>query len=270
MSRKNTSPLSQQDLLDFLRKDSDFGFEMATLNVLRLVGLDAEHAAVYVDPVTNRIRSYDMRARWTAEGRSLRFAVECKNLRSHAPLLIHATPRLESEAYHTVVVRKRTNGGLFQTTYRNEGVYHPAEVVGRQTDQPTRENSGEFKSSDGATYEKWLQAVNGCFDLVRELATTPLRDAQACAVVPVLVVPEGTLWQVDYDMHGSVTKAVREVERATLILRHCWGVPTQFGQLTYDISHLEIITLPALHQRLKNLMEAGGLLTDAENLISRD
>ncbi len=60
------------------------------------------------------------------------------------------------------------------------------------------------------------------------------------------------------------------VESATtLILRHPWAVDTMLRKVAFDISHLEIITLPRLQQRMRNLIDAGGLLTDAEKLIEQ-
>jgi hypothetical protein len=240
---------------------------MGSLAILRSLNLESEHAAAYVDPVTNRIRSYDIRSRWFDRNRSIRFAVECKNLTNTAPLVIHATPRLESEAYHTVIARYRIGGMLFQTPHKRGNVYAVGDPVGRQLDQPMKDHSGDFKSSDAPTYEKWLQAVNGCFDLLKELVGSPAREPEVCALVPLLVVPAETLWQVDYDENGAVKCQVRLVERASLILRHKWSAGTSHGPVTYDISHLEIVTLPALSQRLTNLVGSGGLLADTEHLL---
>lgn len=266
MSARSLAPLTPQELAEFLT-GSDFGLEMAALNVIRSLGIEAEHAAVYTDPVTGKLRAYDIRARWNQALRWIRFAVECKNLSAGSPLLVHATPRLESEAYHTVVARYRVGPIAGYQPSRRENVYAMGDPVGRQTDQPAKNERGEFKSSDSATFDKWLQAVNGCLDLVREISDGPLPAPQAHAVIPILVVPEGTLWQIDYGIDGEITAQVRQVERSTLILRHKWVVQTFYGDLSYDISHLEIITLSALHQRLKNLIDDGGLLAGAEALM---
>lgn len=123
MPKRPATPLAQHDLALFLSQGSDFALEMAALEVLRSLGLDTEHAAVYVDPITSRIRAYDIRARWIQERRSIRLAVECKNLQRTAPLLVHATPRLQSEAYHRRVSLDRSQVNL--------GVRQRQEVRGR-------------------------------------------------------------------------------------------------------------------------------------------
>jgi hypothetical protein len=38
--------------------------------------------------------------------------------------------------------------------------------------------------------------------------------------------------------------------------------------MNYDVSHLEIVTLPALAQRVKNLVNEGGAFADAAALIA--
>ena len=263
MASNPSNPLTASDLTDFIAAESAFALEMAALQALRTLGFDAEHAAAYVDPVTTKIRAYDIRARLVNAARSFRLAVECKNLQRTSPLLVHATPRLPTEAYHTVVKHYRIGDHPFSRADKlRSKVYEAGVSVGRQTDQPTKDDKGKFKSSDGPTYEKWLQAVNGCLDLVQELAAASHSETHFGVIVPFLVVPVNTLWQVDYDDDGTVVTQVRQVERATLILRHSWTAQISFSPLKYDISHLEIVALPALSQRVKDLTEAGGLLSD--------
>ena len=145
---------------------------MAALAELRSLGFDATHAATYVDPATSKMRAYDIRARWFGAGRSIRLAVECKNLKPSAPLLVHATPRAMSESFVSVVARYRIGGSLFQDLHAQPNVYEADEpVADRWID---REGNGRFKSTDSATYDKWFQAVNGCYDLVKELAFASL------------------------------------------------------------------------------------------------
>jgi YD repeat-containing protein len=268
MARTAPIILTQADLAQYVAQEADFAFEMAALHAIRDAGFDAEHAAAYKDPVTGRIRAYDIRARWSSPTEAYRFAVECKNLRPHAPLLVHATPRLESEAYHTVIARYRV-GNVFSDTHRLAGVYQRGVPVGRQTDQPMKDDKGDFKSNDSTTYEKWSQAVSSCADLVREAVNAAYQDPQVCAIVPILVVPDGVLWQVDYDEQGNISTAVRQIDRTTLILRQHWSAEVMFGPLHYDISHVEIVTLSSLVARMKYLWGPNGLCAGSEQLLKR-
>jgi hypothetical protein len=268
MASNSDRPLTETDITQFIEGESGFSLEMAALRVLRSLQMDSEHAAVYVDPTTGKMRAFDIRARLITEPIAVRLAVECKRIRQTAPLLVHATPRRSSEAFYSIVRRKNLGGSLRQYVMHRPNLYKAGEPVGRHTDQPTKDEKGKFKSSDAPTYEKWMQAVSGCSDLVRELLYDRCPPEQIGVVVPLLVVPAETLWQVDYDDDGTVIQPVRQVESTTLILRHSWQVQTAPELINYEISHLEIVTLTALKQRAEDLIAT--VRTDMSWLPSDD
>ena len=121
--------------------------------------------------------------------------------------------------------------------------------------------SGELVSNDEATFEKLNQAINSCQDLVRtfsEKVSPPLRRA----VVPVLVVPTGLLWQVDYDPDGAITMLPRQLEKATFFLDSAWTVMSVYGdRIVYRLSHIEVVTFDAL----TGIEEAGWVLEDSSH-----
>ena len=243
---------------------------MTALASIRAAGFEADHAATYKDPISGKLRAFDIRARWSGNSRSLRFAVECKNLRANAPLLIHATPRTPLESTHSVVARYQNGPGIFYPdAIPREGCYRTNEPVGRQTDQPSKDASGDFKSTDSETYEKWIQAVSGCQDLVREMVSSESIDSQLCAVVPVLVIPDGMLWQVEYAGNGDVVAAVRQVARSSLILRQTLSVDARVGLLHYNLSHIEVVTLSELAPRMSWLSGPDGLCAGAVELLEQ-
>ena len=109
-------------------------------------------------------------------------------------------------------------------------------MTGKKTDQVGREMSGELVSNDEATFDKLNQAVNSCQDLVRTLSgkvAPPLRRA----IVPVLVVPTGLLWQVDYDSDDAITMVPHQVKRVALFLDHAWSAMSPYGgSISYRLS----------------------------------
>jgi hypothetical protein len=270
MAAKPSQPLSQSDLSRYVRDNSDFALEMAVLSSLRKMGIVAEHAGSYVDPVTGKLRAYDIRAHWIDGIRTLRLAIECKSLEAIAPLLIYATPRLASEAYHSVMFRYRIGGSMFIDVDSRAGVYVVDEPVGRQPDQPMLDSNGNFKSNDTATFDKWIQAVNGCSDLVKASLHTPFSPGggDAAAVIPMLVVPEQMLWQVSYHADGTIDQDAHMVDNATLILRHTWTHPGNFGPVNYSVSHLEIVTLGSMPARLRSLMSDAGMFNGSESALT--
>jgi hypothetical protein len=247
VARLKTDPISAADLSDFVDTGSDFGFEMKTLAQLRAEGFECSHAGSYRDPVTQKIRQFDIRALVHRAASTLALAVECKNISANNPLLLSAVPRIPSEAFHDLIVYRSMASPPFvtRTVGADDSVYRPGAMVGKQTDQVGRDASRLY-SNDVDTFEKLNQAVNSCQDLIG-MMLDPNRAAGFRVAVPVLVVPAGRLWQVDYNSAGEVTVPPRQVERSSYFLDHTWVVPTKFEDLIrYRLSHVEVITLSAL------------------------
>ena len=241
MAKLKASPISGADLSEFVGTVSDFGFEMKVLAELRRAGLTCSHSGSYRDPVTGKIRQFDIRAVVDRGGSTLALAVECKNLSTNNPLLLSAVPRTPNEAFHDLIVyRSMANPPFVTKTVRgDQSAYKPGAMVGKQTDQVGRDAAG-LVGNDTLTFEKLNQAVNSCRDLI-EAMLDPIRPAPNRAVIPVLVVPTGRLWQVDYDSNGEITTAPRQVPRAAYFLDHTWVDP-----IRYRLSHIEVITFEAL------------------------
>jgi hypothetical protein len=249
MAKLKNDPITDKDLADFVANDSDFAFEMRVVAQLRQLKFDCSHSGTYQDPVSHKIRQFDIRAVTNRDSGTLALAVECKNLRPNHPLLLSALPRTETEAFHDLVVL-HVGGSIgvvrIDPVLGSRSVYKPGEMVGRKTDQVGRDSDGKLVSDDILTFEKINQAVNSCKDLVQQfvLSRTP---PHIKAVVPVLVVPASLLWQVDYTPDGTMQTAPRRVPRATLFLNNTWTVEDHaWGAKSYRLSHIEIVTLGAL------------------------
>ncbi|MGB9455953.1 MAG: hypothetical protein WCB12_07925 [Bryobacteraceae bacterium] len=249
MAKLKPDPISAQDLADFVADESDFAFEMQVLRLLRAAGFNCSHSGTYRDPVTDKIRQFDIRAVKSQRYGTLALAVECKNIRPSNPILLSAVPRTEPEAFHSLLVlHQSTNYSYCEVQLRSgsQSRYRPGEMVGKRTDQVGRDTSEALVSNDEAAFEKLNQAVNSCQELVRQYADErfePLRRA----IVPVLVVPAGLLWQVDYDEDGAVAIAPRRVGSATLFYDHAWStMPRGQGLISYRISHVEFVTAETL------------------------
>lgn len=269
MKRKDAPPLTPEDLAEFVAQKSDFRFEMDVLRQLRTEGFDANHAATYVDPLSNKIRAYDFRARWSSGSLVLRLAVECKNLSASSPVLVYATPREEVESFHSLVKRTQSGGIRFNSAHLMNGAqsaYKSGLPVGRQIEQPIKEGGG-FKASDAQTFDKWMQAVNGCADLIKQTVADAHGYPSLQGIVPMLVVPDGCLWQVEFDSDGVLTCPPCEATTAQLILRHTWTAQTSMGPVNYDVSHLEIVCISAIARRLAELRGQGGLFVGAETIL---
>ncbi len=247
---KPENVVTAQDLARFVAGDSDFAFEMRALVELRRLGFDCSHSGTYRDPVTDKIRQYDIRALKHSDTATLALGVECKNLRPIRPLLLSAVPRTADESFHEIVVYEShgsARAASVRRVARHESVYRTGEMVGKKTDQVSMDNHGALVSDDQVTFDKLNQALNSCQGLVRQLATKA-SPPLIRAIVPVLVVPSGLLWQVDYAADGILQTPPRRVEHATLFVNHAWSfdLGPVFGAVIYRISHIEIVTLGGL------------------------
>jgi hypothetical protein len=260
--------MTEADIGRFLETQADFAFEMRVLSALHSLGFECQHAGTFRDPITDKIRQFDIRARRNAGPYHLRLAVECKNLRDARPLLLHAVPRREAEAYHDLIVRKQPPQANTQTrSIRGyESAYKPREFVAKRTDQVSRTQDGGFKSSDTEVFEKISQAVNSLHDLIRN-SVYQIMPHQAHAIIPMLVVPDGTIWQVDYGEDGSVVASPRQVSSATLFLDNTWVIQTA-SITSYSISHLEIVALGSLKERTEYLAGPEGVFALEDSLLA--
>jgi hypothetical protein len=257
MPGKSNDPIGKPELDKFIAEDSDFGFEMRVLAEFRAVGFDCLHSGTYTDPVTKKIRQFDIRAAIDKGEWRFALAVECKNLRT--PLLISAVPRTPQEAFHCVI---RFRGGTTSyhapvvCDYVTDGsIYKADQPVGKKTDQIRREGS-KLTTDDSATFDKMGQAINSTEDLVKDMISSDYQRFRV--VVPVLVVPRDMLWQVDYDADGQIVVGARMVDRATIYMNHDWEASYSGHSLSYAISHLEIITRDSLAQTVTHWMGTEG------------
>jgi hypothetical protein len=258
MTRLKGIPIGASDLEQFVHEKSDFAFEMRVVWALRELGFDCAHGGTYRDPVTQKVRQFDIRAT-RVDGHRLVLAVECKNLQPNAPLLLSAVPRAVSESFHHLLhVPPQSPFTRVQEVKGAQSFYPAGEPVGKQTDQVGRAANGLLVGDDQVTFEKISQAVNSCEELVRNYGNTT--SSIVTAIVPVLVVPSERLWQVEYDANGSVQKSPRPLGRSTLFLDCSW----QFGQKSigfseYRLSHLECVTFDELQSWTAKCFGDGGL-----------
>jgi hypothetical protein len=266
MAKLKPDAITETDLREFVANDSDFGFEMQVLKQLRSLDFECSHSGTYQDPVSEKIRQFDIRALKRKGSCALELGVECKNLRANYPLLLSAVPRTTMESFHQLV---SFEGAVTQvvnvrTVQAPGSVYKAGEMVGKKTDQVGRDASGELLRDDTATFEKLNQAVNSCNDLVRKSAVEPHEPRPFFkAVVPVLVVPPQLLWQVDYAEDGDVLVQPRRVIRSSLFINHAWTVDLgPWGTVEYRLSHLEVLTLDGLPGILLDWLGPSGFFAE--------
>jgi hypothetical protein len=252
MSKPKNQVIERAHLEAYRSTRSEFAFEMKVLSRLSQLGFSCEHSGTYSDPVTEKVRQFDIRARIRWQDDVLSLAVECKSLLATAPLVLSRAPRKRNEAFHQVmrIPIKRPNHHDLRpwVTYHVRHPYSAYKVtglVGKKMDIVSCSDRNEFVASDRDIFDKFSQSLSSCFDLIRSAAPAAGRGTNQ-VVVPVVVVPDGMLWGLDYDAEGGAVGPPQPLEKAEFFVSTRWASISDGVGFAYRISHVEIVTFSAL------------------------
>ncbi|HUU94997.1 MAG TPA: hypothetical protein VM487_04600 [Phycisphaerae bacterium] len=273
MAKLKPGPIDERDLVAYLNSHSDFAFEISVLNRLTSQGFTCEHSATYEDPITKKPRQFDLRAKKAFDTKLIRLAVECKHVGANYPLLISCMPRRDEESFHEVVysvdparVSLRETSGpripafeMRATTARITGansVYKPGQPVGKSCEQVGRTTNDELTGSDSGIFTKWSQALSSAQDLVDSACYDGENGSELAylsVVVPVVVIPDGSLWAASYDSDGAVRDAPRQESRCPFVVRMQYAGGDAMHGMNYTISHVEFVTMSGLDELIRDL-----------------
>jgi hypothetical protein len=260
----NSAPLTAAELRAYLDSQDDFAFERRVFTHAKGFGLAVEHAGLYEDPATSKIRQFDLRASIEHGDHRLSVAIECKSLSPSFPLLISCVPRSPSESYHQVIY------GLTGPTFSADGnaelrdmrtsLYAAGEYVGKDMSQVGRDRRGGFTGNDEKVFDKYQQAMASATDLIAAAVEyhRPRRAVEkVTAILPVLVVPDRTLWQARYSSRGQLEGEPEPADHLTFYLGRKYPVPNT--GLEFRISHLHVVSETRMATLLGEIGHAGGI-----------
>lgn len=265
MSKKsvNDAPFTQEEVQQYVQTYSDFSFEVKTLSLLCASSFNCSHSGTYTDPVTGKTREYDIRATKIdiAQGigfYELQLPVECKNIKPNSPLVVHRLPRRREESTHDLVINTGNSRGRL-TVPPPFSLYQKGNLAGKSVDQ-LRRNDLKIYGSDAEVFDKVSQALCSAYEMV-QVAASGHGNFIVSSVIPILVIPTGTLWIIDYDENGNVVHGPEPVQQTSYYCGKTWSYP---GQLlsAYSISHLEIVTIDYLQEFVRYLYVDRYDLTD--------
>ncbi len=123
-------------------------------------------------------------------------------------------------------------------------LYEKGDFVGKSVARVgVASSGGDFVCDDSEIFDRWSQAISSAHGLIASANSHFGDDEEAeCAywIVPVLVVPMGTLWVADYDSKGTLLGAPKVADEVEIYLDHS---PWKVGQMfSYTISHLHFVT----------------------------
>jgi hypothetical protein len=136
-------------------------------------------------------------------------------------------------------------------------LYQPNQYVGKALTQVGLSEAGSFVSNDYEVFEKWGQAIASANGLIHEAAH--LDDgagmSQRSIVLPVLVVPDETLWVANYSENGVLQEGPVQKDEVEFYI----GDTQRFDQTRreFSITHLHIVTKTGLDLLLRRFAEGG-------------
>jgi hypothetical protein len=264
--------IEKSDLEEFIKTQDDFALELYVYSSARNLGFAATHAGSYSDPITGKTRQFDVRAsRSCGQDLHVYLAIESKCLRPSFPLLISQIPRIRSESFQGVMQtegNKLTPEGEVRVmgprVLRLDGVssiYPPNQYVGKAVVQVGYNEVGRFVTKDSEVYDKWGQAIASANDLIRTASTFRVASdmAQRSVVLPVLVVPDGTLWVANYSDNGTLQEGPVQTDQVQFYI----GVSQTFvpnPDYLFPVSHLHVVTKSGLNAFLDSFLDGGANL----------
>lgn len=265
-----------EDFQEYLRSQSDLAFELQILKILKDENCKCSHGGAYDDPVSKKTREYDIRAELSTEIFKIKLAIECKNLRPNFPLLVSCIPRTKEEAFHQVCLGypgKRTDVSVdkylgkkisvntFQ--FQDSQLYEIGKPVGKSCSQVGRTlQDKQITSSDSEIYDKWAQALSSSYDLLTEIykEIEKTNTIGFCFFLPILVVPDDRLWEVQFSEIGDAITNPTIVNRCQYFVGKSFYAKWNWTGHSYTFSHLEIMTMTGLKNFFQELKRDNNLI----------
>lgn len=255
-------------------ESDDFAFEMRILRTLREKAGDSLpsrilHGGMYSDPIRREPRQYDFSFEIGRGALAVRLAIECKNVFRLSPVVVSGCERIAREARHDIIAwgrgvleRKeitRTGGISVTIPVKNSAIFPKSEFVGKSVGKlrPPKGsaksgalNEGYALTNDSELYDPWSQAVAHAATIAKSATDRPREPTSGKAAnprfticLPVVVLPDQTLWAVKYDENGEMEGEPALVNQCDVYRDQRFTLVEQQGFFqTFDVSHFRFCT----------------------------
>ncbi|MDB5390262.1 MAG: hypothetical protein JWM11_5908 [Planctomycetaceae bacterium] len=269
MAKQKGSQIGQADLIEYLNTSSDFAFELRCLELMTGLGFRCRHGGSYSDPVTKKTRQFDLRAQKSDGKLRVRCAIECKSLTDTFPLLVMRVPRKSEESFHELILSYHPD--MVEQSFPRipalekrcqtvridppHSIYAVDAFVGKSSVQVGRTRENSIIANDAEVFDKWSQALSSAVDLANEAAEEGEEQNDSCLslILPVLVVPDGTLWQTDFQSNGARSGDPVQTNRCSFFVDQGIFAGDHLQGTNLTVSHLEITTLSGLESLMKDV-----------------
>jgi hypothetical protein len=251
--------ITAEDIKKVVLADDDFGFELRVGNVLNNVAhpsvqfipvqiMRPHHGGTYEDPATAKTRQFDYRSqifRGHDKTQHIHLAVECKNLNPELPLVVCGRARTRDEAYHVFIPKADGEERLMRKVKGNNSLYDPSKFVGKSILRLKMKDKRLCSDGDSEIYDKWSQALASCQDLAMVATHRPPPTQEFAFVMPLVVVPDDSLWIAEYSNEGSLVDEPKKVNQCEFYVdkKLQVGVP-------FVVTHIHFVTVTGLSNLL--------------------
>lgn len=260
--------------------EDDFGHEMRVGDIFACVKYPdiqfdvtiierPNHGGTYKDAVTQKTRQFDYRCEiYKGRNRESRIflAVECKNINKDLPLVVCGRPRTIDESYHEYFMKDAGRIKLLRVDGLNT-IYKEDEFVGKSLFRLKKKQGVLCSDGDSEIYDKWSQALASCYDLAVEASRNPIALKIQTFLMPIVVVPNDSLWVANYSNDGSLSKDPEQVDQCSYFVDQKLSIPLALDysipEFPLKLTHIHFVTLKGLAEMLGTFVAQRSRIWDA-------
>lgn len=251
-------PISSSDIQNVILKEDDFGHEMRvggiftnikfpTINFPPARFMPLRHGT-YIDPVTQKTRQFDYRCQITKRydnSNNIFLAAESKNLNPDLPLVVCGRPRTDEESYHVFISRGEDEKSRLRKVEGPSSLYKPSGFVGKSLLRLKKKDNKLCSDGDSEIYDKWSRALASSHDLAFGAVYNKPPPKSFAFVMPLVVVPDNSLWTVSYKDDGALEGGPQQVEQCEFYVDQ-----KLLSGLPFVLTHIHFVTLKGLSEML--------------------
>ena len=218
------------------------------------------HGGTYKDEITGKTRQFDYRCQITkrhgSTTQSIFLAAECKNLNPDLPLVVSGRVRNFDESYHVLISRQAEEAP--QTRKVKSRYYGFGGFVGKSLLRLKKKQNELCADGDSEIYDRWTQALASSHDLASGAIDIKLTSPASAFVMPLVVVPDDSLWTVAYKDNGELEGEPKQVDDCTFYVDK-----KLLLDLPFVITHIHFITRKGLSEMLAKFSDSDHHVWDA-------
>jgi hypothetical protein len=186
---------------------------------------------------------------------SIYLAVECKNLNADLPLVVCGRPRTVEESYHAFLQLETPKPNVLPVWLRKKdgfnSIYQPDQFVGKSLLRLKKKQNEICAEGDSEIYDRWAQALASSHDLADRAFDENLPQKSCAFVMPLVVVPDNSLWIVSYKDDGTPDADPIKVDKCEFYVEQKLNL-SSMPQLV--LTHIHFVTLKGLSQMLADFV----------------